>query len=95
MRSYSHLGTGFKVWNRRETWFWVVADPRRPGGSIGAAPSEADALRDARLSIEEATERRRAIRAADAVSTIPTVKSWKGWLANLAQYLAAHDRAAA
>jgi hypothetical protein len=51
MRSY--LGTSFTVWNRRQTWFWMVLNQHGNGGTIGTAATEADALRDARSSIEE------------------------------------------
>lgn len=95
MQSYSYLGAGFEVWNRCDSWFWIVTDQRRNGGSIGAAASEADALREARLSIEETSVRRRATVVADRPAKPPAVKTWKGWLTNLAQYLAAQDRAAA
>ena len=48
-----HLGTGYEVWTDQQTWFWFVIDPRREGGTIGAAASEAEAVREAWSSIEE------------------------------------------
>jgi hypothetical protein len=51
MRNY--LGTSFTVWNRRQTWFWMVLNQHGNGGTIGTAATEAEALRDARSSIEE------------------------------------------
>ena len=49
----SHLGTSFRVWNRRQTWFWLVLNQHRNGGTIGSAATEAEAVREARFSIEE------------------------------------------
>ena len=48
-----HLGTEFELWAAQRTWFWLVMNPHRSGGTIGAAAAEADALRDACSSIEE------------------------------------------
>ena len=48
-----HLGTGFEVWTGQQSWFWFVDNPRRNGGTVGAAANEAEAVRQARLSIEE------------------------------------------
>jgi hypothetical protein len=53
MGSLSHRGTGFEVWHNQGTWFWLVVSQHRGGGAIGAAPNEADAIREARSSIEE------------------------------------------
>ena len=47
-----HLGAGFEVWTGGQSWFWCLLSPRR-GGAIGAAASEADAIREARAAIEE------------------------------------------
>ena len=49
----SHLGTSFRVWNRRQTWFWLVLNQHRNGGTIGTATTEAEAVREACFSIEE------------------------------------------
>lgn len=49
----NHLGTNFTVWNRRQTWFWLVLNQYGNGGTIGTAVSEVDAVRDACASIEE------------------------------------------
>jgi hypothetical protein len=54
----SHLGTSFTVWNRRQTWFWMVLNQHGNGGTIGTAATEAEALRDARSSIEEMSGQR-------------------------------------
>jgi hypothetical protein len=48
----SHLGTSFKVWNRRRSWFWVVLDQPGNRGTIGTAATEAEAMREACASIE-------------------------------------------
>ncbi len=50
--SKHHLGVGFEVWHSQQSWFWFVANTNR-NGVIGAAATELDAMRDARLSIEE------------------------------------------
>jgi hypothetical protein len=47
------LGTEFKVWTAQRTWFWCVKNLHRSSGTIGAAATEADAIRDACSSIEE------------------------------------------
>jgi hypothetical protein len=49
----NHLGTSFKVWNRRRSWFWLVLNQQGNGGAIGTAATEAEAVRDACSSIEE------------------------------------------
>ncbi len=49
----NHLGTGYEVWTDQQTWFWFVRSPNREGGTIGAAASEAEAVREAWSSIEE------------------------------------------
>jgi hypothetical protein len=59
VRNRSHMGVGFEVWNSQRTWLWHVVNPHRNGGAIGAAASEAEAIREARSSIEEMTVRRR------------------------------------
>ena len=51
----SHLGTSFRVWNRRQTWFWLLLDQHGHSGAIGTAATEAEAIRDACCSIEEMT----------------------------------------
>ena len=43
---------GFKVWRRQRTWFWFVASQYGNGGAIGAAATEAEAIRAARASVE-------------------------------------------
>jgi hypothetical protein len=48
----------FEVWTRQRTWFWYVVNPQRNGGTIGAATTETEAIREARSSIEEMSVRR-------------------------------------
>jgi hypothetical protein len=49
----THLGTRFEIWTGQQSWFWRFSDGSRGGGSIGAAATETDAVRDACLAIEE------------------------------------------
>jgi hypothetical protein len=51
--SKRHFGVGFEVWESQHAWFWFVRNPHREGGTIGAAATESEAVRQARLSIEE------------------------------------------
>jgi hypothetical protein len=48
-----HLGVDFAVWRNQGTWFWFLINPSGEGGVIGASSNEAQAIRDARFSIEE------------------------------------------
>ncbi|HZO80491.1 MAG TPA: hypothetical protein VFB33_02265 [Candidatus Binataceae bacterium] len=84
MFNHSYRGADFELWNRGGTWFWSTIDRRGNRGSIGAAASKAEAVRDARRSIEEIPDFR----------AVPVV-GWNGCLANLAYHLASLDRAAA
>jgi hypothetical protein len=54
----NHLGTSFEIWSGRQTWFWFVVNCRCDGAVIGAAANEAEAIREACLSIEEMAARR-------------------------------------
>jgi len=51
MRTY--LGTRFEIWTGQQSWFWRFCDPNRQSGSIGAAATETDAVREACRAIEE------------------------------------------
>jgi hypothetical protein len=73
--SKHHLGVGFEVWHSQQSWFWFVANTSR-NGVIGAAATELDAMRDARMSIEE-------------IANSDARPSWERSLVNLARYLAA------
>jgi hypothetical protein len=48
-----HLGVDFAIWRSAGTWFWLLVDANGDGGTIGASPNEAQAMRDAWHSIEE------------------------------------------
>jgi hypothetical protein len=48
-----YLGTGFAVWTGELTWFWRVLNSHHSGGAVGAAASEAEAVREACIAIEE------------------------------------------
>jgi len=54
----NHRGTSFEIWSGRQTWFWFVVNCRCNGAAIGAAANEAEAIREACLSIEEMAARR-------------------------------------
>ncbi len=54
--SRSHLEVRFEVWEDGESWFWLVVSRHSDGGTIGAAPTEAEAIRDARSLIEDPSE---------------------------------------
>jgi hypothetical protein len=53
MRNCTYAGSTFTLWKRQQTWFWSLPDQYGGGGRIGAAASEADAIHEARLSIDE------------------------------------------
>jgi len=48
-----HLGVDFAIWRSGGTWFWLLISASGEGGTIGASASEAQAMRDACLSIQE------------------------------------------
>jgi hypothetical protein len=43
----------FEVWTHEGIWFWSIVHSRRNCGAVGAAATEAEALSEARSSIEE------------------------------------------
>jgi hypothetical protein len=49
----SHLEIDFKVWGDCHGWFWLVVSPHSNSGTIGAAATEAEAMRDARSLVED------------------------------------------
>ncbi len=53
MGTDTYLGIRFCVWNAQRGWFWLIVNRRGDAGVVGAAAKEADAIREARLSIEE------------------------------------------
>jgi hypothetical protein len=83
MHRCDYLGTTIEIWTNRESWFWCVFEAGLDGGTIGAAATEAEAVRDACLSIEETVCPRDH---ADLVYT--SVLGWERTLANLSRYLA-------
>jgi hypothetical protein len=48
-----HLGVDFAIWRCQGTWFWLQINDSGEGGTIGASANEAQAVRAAKLSIEE------------------------------------------
>jgi hypothetical protein len=48
-----HLGVDFAIWVRGGAWLWFVINPCGESGMIGASANEAQAMREACLSIEE------------------------------------------
>ncbi len=49
----THMSANFMVWNRRQSWFWMVLNQHGNGGTIGTAATEADAVHEAHSTIEE------------------------------------------
>ncbi|MGO9607666.1 MAG: hypothetical protein ACLQAT_30420 [Candidatus Binataceae bacterium] len=88
MRSRSYLGNSFEVWNGQQTWFWCVADPHRNGGTIGAAPTEVEAMNEACSLIEDMSAERGARVPCAARQTAAIVMGWENSLASLERYLA-------
>jgi hypothetical protein len=56
IRKY-HLGLGFDLWTNRGAWFWRLAGGCPGFGTIGAALTEDEALRQAHLAVEEISAR--------------------------------------
>lgn len=48
-----HSGMSFELWTSQGSWFWGLINPRRKGGIVGAALTEAEARCEARSAIEE------------------------------------------
>jgi hypothetical protein len=81
----THLGTRYEVWTGQQSWFWGLSDPARNGGSVGAAATEAAAIREACLAIEEMATHRSVI--AKTKSFDPLYVGWERSLNNLEHYL--------
>jgi hypothetical protein len=47
------LGVDLMVWSSEGAWFWLLTKANGQGATIGASANEAQATRDAYLSIEE------------------------------------------
>jgi hypothetical protein len=95
MRIHTHCGIGFQVWNGPQSWFWFVVNPHRDGGAIGAAASEADAMHEARMSIEEIWASASRARTGDTKACVPSAICWKAALNDLERYLACFNPARA
>jgi len=76
--SRHYQGIDFEVWDGQQTWFWFVIDSHRDSGTIGAAPSETEAVRDACMAIDDMMYARR---------EPMTAAGWEFSLANLERYL--------
>ena len=93
MRNENHLGIAFQIWSGPQTWFWFVVNPHQNGGAIGAAASEADALREACRSIEEISAQLQTAATHRNVDCMAPLICWKGALENLNRFLAAFNHA--
>ena len=101
MRSSTYAGTTFTLWKRQQTWFWSLPDQYGGGGRIGAAASEAEAIHEARLSIDETLAQPRNGSAPMAVAAVngsiagrqlphtPALVAfgWLAWWASLTSYV--------
>jgi hypothetical protein len=99
MRISNYLGTSFAIWNGCHTWFWYVADTCCTGAAIGAAANKAEAIGEARRSIEEMAARR--LRSTESLETSKAIvraarkcsradsadPGWNDLLASLDRYL--------
>ena len=47
-----HLGVDFAIWRTEGAWFWFLINPRGQSGMTGTSTIEAQAICDARSSIE-------------------------------------------
>ncbi len=100
MNSQDNRGVSAQARTDQETWLWFVVIPDRNGGTIGAAATEMEAMREACESIDEMSEQHRggaAIwRVTERCAPAPrlhqlhstTLARWDGSLACLEQYLA-------
>jgi hypothetical protein len=100
MKVQTPQGTSALPPTDQETWLWFVVIPNRDGGTIGAAATEMDAMREACESIDEMSEQHRGGAAiwrvtAGSASTprlhqfhSTILARWEGSLACLEQYLA-------
>jgi hypothetical protein len=98
--SRHHLGIDIEVWTAQQTWFWLALSPHGSGGMIGVAATEAEAVREACLSIEATSAQRQAdaavLRVTATNASMPTLHQfnsmalfgWESSLANLERHLA-------
>ena len=73
-----YRGIDFELWTGAQSWFWIVLDPDRDSGTIGAASTDSEAARDACLAIDEMLPR----------PDTRIVVEWELSLSNLERYLA-------
>jgi hypothetical protein len=86
MRTY--LGTDFDIWTGQQSWFWRFSN--RNHGSVGAAASESDAVREACRAIEESTG---ASPFRELKSFEAALLGWEFMLSRLEHYLPQVNRA--
>jgi hypothetical protein len=100
MHSRSHLGIGFELWSNQRVWFWSVVNPHGNSGTIGAATTEAEAVREACTAIEElsalhrrrsasavhARQRHRSVASPRSNSIILAASGWQGLVSNFRRY---------
>jgi hypothetical protein len=48
-----YSGVSFAVWKVQGAWFWSLVRPYGQSGTIGAAGTEAEAIREAQVAIEQ------------------------------------------
>jgi hypothetical protein len=48
-----HPNLELKVWSSRGTWFWHLSHPTRNMATVGAAATEAEAMREVCVALEE------------------------------------------
>src|SRR5487761_1967145 len=100
------LSTRIKMWNAQQSWFWLVVSTDRARAATGAAPTEAQAICDAHMMVEEMEERRSVRPPINAESMIQLAtrghdsidglaNHWKASFASLERYLTYHDCAPA
>ena len=78
----NYLGVAYDIWTGQQTWFWFVVSPNRNGGTIGAAATEAQAVREACSMIDMMRQR---LRASDWINLASL--EWDARLADLERYL--------
>jgi hypothetical protein len=53
MDSRLYVADNFEIWKKQDAWFWRVFNIEPNGAAVGAAATEAEAVREARLYIEQ------------------------------------------
>jgi hypothetical protein len=99
MHTISYLGIRCELWSGGNRWFWRISDPRCLRTAVGVAANRAEAVGDARLSIEEMTARvaghpnlaertSSMCKPPPCIAAGPAREGWHQMLANLSCYLA-------